>query len=397
MENHPQHCNFNIEFTITNPTIFSPLSYFQHSAQNRFSLLRILHATIAESSNTTQNNPFSTFHPSLWAQYDKILRFCERPFIFCHIRGREYCASPTAISRAHWDDPNATALETIVAQKSLTTQNENQQQQTPTSPFFLSLLQRWDLNWKPTTPLSVAHTNCPEAPVITMPELEIDENGNLKPPIGLEMTKDDPDHKTTTTTRFEWEDAVGNKVKKDVPVFGSGKVETFLKWRDNINGVINEQKLTTAEQKIAHYNQVLKNPARNHYNNGICEAREAEEARIANLNANLPEAHHAQPNYEHTHEAGYKAMRAIIFPEEAYTAQCTWLTQTVQKPMTLTMQEFIYCMEEINAYLGDFPVEEGQMATPLNDLELKELMFRAIPKKWHLKLKDKNVQRHKLT
>ena len=54
-------------------------------------------------------------------------------------------------------------------------------------------------------------------------------------------------------------------------------------------------------------------------------------------------------------------------------------------------------IEEINAYLKDFPVEEGQTATPLNDLELKELMFRAIPKKWHLKLKEKGVQRHKLT
>ena len=57
--------------------------------------------------------------------------------------------------------------------------------------------------------------------------------------------------------------------------------------------------------------------------------------------------------------------------------------------MQNTIWEFVYRIEKINAYLKDFPVEEGQMATPLNDLELKELMFRAIPKKWHLKLKEK--------
>ena len=86
-----------------------------------------------------------------------------------------------------------------------------------------------------------------------MPELEIDKNGNLKPPIGLEMDNDTPMEKTPTTC-FEWDDAVGNKVKKDVPVFGTGSVKTFLKWQDTIDGVIKEQKLTTAKQKIAHYN-----------------------------------------------------------------------------------------------------------------------------------------------
>ena len=86
------------------------------------------------------------------------------------------------------------------------------------------------------------------------------------------MTDATPKEKTPTT-RFEWDDAVGNKVKKDVPVF-AGSVETFLKWQDNIDGVIKEQKLTTADQKIAHYKRVLKNPTHNHYNNSLCKTKE---------------------------------------------------------------------------------------------------------------------------
>ena len=98
-----------------------------------------------------------------------------------------------------------------------------------------------------------------------------------------------------------------------------------------------------------------------------------------------------------THSTGYKVMHAIVLSEETYTAQCTWLRQTVHKPMQNTIREFVYCIEEVNAYQKKFPVEEGQMATPLNDLKLKELMFRAIPRKWHLKLTEKGFRRHKLT
>ena len=82
-----------------------------------------------------------------------------------------------------------------------------------------------------------------------MPKLEVDKNGNLKPPIDLEMANDTPTEKTPTTC-FEWDDAVGNKVKKDVPVFRTGIMKTFLKWQDTINSVIKEQKLSTA---IAEY------------------------------------------------------------------------------------------------------------------------------------------------
>ena len=34
------------------------------------------------------------------------------------------------------------------------------------------------------------------------------------------------------------------------------------------------------------------------------------------------------------------------------------------------------------------------MAVSLNDIELKELLWRAIPRKWQMRLTDKSVKRH---
>ena len=59
-----------------------------------------------------------------------------------------------------------------------------------------------------------------------MPHLEYNKNGHLIPPVGLTMVELSPDkHKSI---QFEWSNAIGNKIKKDVVVFKHDKVEELL-------------------------------------------------------------------------------------------------------------------------------------------------------------------------
>ena len=58
-----------------------------------------------------------------------------------------------------------------------------------------------------------------------MKTFEYDENGYIKPPIGFNLPNDQINKETM---RFEWNDAIGNKVKKNITVFNQGLVEKLL-------------------------------------------------------------------------------------------------------------------------------------------------------------------------
>ena len=94
---------------------------------------------------------------------------------------------------------------------------------------------------------------------------------------------------------------------------------------------------------------------------------------------------------------GLRAFTLIIFPDKAYSAQRTWMTLIVRKPLEMTIRSFMYRIEQINEYLPHFPGAPGQPAVKLNEMELIELLFRAIPRKWQLRLKDKGIKRHQIS
>ena len=85
-----------------------------------------------------------------------------------------------------------------------------------------------------------------------MPHLEYDDNGHLIPPVGLAMVELDP--YKNESTRFEWSDAIGNKIKKDVMVFKHGKVKELLRWKEAINNVMEEQKVKNPIDITAAFN-----------------------------------------------------------------------------------------------------------------------------------------------
>ena len=220
--------------------------------------------------------------------------------------------------------------------------------------------------------------------------IEYNQHGNAIPPIALKPDEDvnATDHEKTS---FEWKDSAGNRVKKDVVVFGKGSVELLIKWREAMEQLLNDQKVVDLQDRINAFNRVLKNPAKNIYNNGIHQHRMLADAKVA-------EARRADPtvaaDYTESHVMGMNALGQVTFPSEAYTIQRNWLQLHVRKPLEVTVRNFQFRIEEINTMLIQFPGDRGQRAVSLNEIELKELFWRAIPRKWQVRLTDKSVKRH---
>ena len=119
-------------------------------------------------------------------------------------------------------------------------------------------------------------------------------------------------------TSFEWKDSAGNRVKKDVIVFGKGSVELLIKWRETMEQLLKDQKVKEIQDWINAFNRVLRNPAKSIYNNGINQHRLLQDAKVA-------EARRADPSvtldYTQSHNMGMNALGQVIFPAEAYTIQ----------------------------------------------------------------------------
>ena len=86
-----------------------------------------------------------------------------------------------------------------------------------------------------------------------MKSVEYDSNRNAIPPIGLKPEDDvnNTDHDKTT---FKYKDAAGNRVKKNIIVFGKGSVELLIKWRKAMEQLLSEQKVTEIVDKISAFN-----------------------------------------------------------------------------------------------------------------------------------------------
>ena len=155
-----------------------------------------------------------------------------------------------------------------------------------------------------------------------------------------------------------------------------------------------EQKVKNPVDIIAAFNRVLGNPAKNHYNLGVTKGKRNKDKKVA---AAVAQGGTATPNYNNAHIKGLNALGKFVFPDEAYAAQRTWLQLTVCKLLDMTLCAFVARMETINGYLTAFPTLPGQPAAMLLEMELKELLWRAIPCKWQIRLQDKRIKQHAIT
>ena len=79
-----------------------------------------------------------------------------------------------------------------------------------------------------------------------------------------------------------------------------------------------------------------------------------------------------------------KCVKAVVsqsFPHKALAYQKKWMRNAMQKPVDMTMREFITRVREINNYLSDFPPFEGE-DQKLDEEELIEIAKNGSPVKW---------------
>ena len=86
-------------------------------------------------------------------------------------------------------------------------------------------------------------------------------------------------------------------------------------------------------------------------------------------------------DYTESYNMRINALGQVTFLAEAYTIQRNWLQLHVRKPLEMTVRNFQFWIEEINTMLVQFSGDRGQKAVRLNEIELKELFWRAIPRK----------------
>ena len=91
-------------------------------------------------------------------------------------------------------------------------------------------------------------------------------------------------------TTFEYKDAAGNRVKKNINVFKKGSVKLLIKWSKAMEQLLAKQKVTEIADRISAFNQVLSNPAKNLYNNVIQQFRLLQDARAVEARRTNPTA-----------------------------------------------------------------------------------------------------------
>eukprot|EP00978_Attheya_sp_CCMP212_P005550 scaffold12459_cov56-Attheya_sp.AAC.2 len=86
-----------------------------------------------------------------------------------------------------------------------------------------------------------------------------------------------------------------------------------------------------------------------------------------------------QPNTIVGFDATMYQWKLMILPEDIYEAQKNYI-ETVKKPFTMSMHDFVKRIRQMASYLPDFP--KPMTATALSETYLKSIIFRGMPNAW---------------
>ena len=151
-----------------------------------------------------------------------------------------------------------------------------------------------------------------------------------------------------------------------VLTFRSGTVEEFLLWKKDLSKVLIGQNVLSANGKFAMTRRLLDGDA------------------LAAFNAEaIMQGQETDTNYT-------KCMQMLathVFPKNALTIQRQWFHRYLHKEFGIKMREFVARVNEINAYLEDFPPAFNRQQI-IADSEMKDLLEFAIPTIWRVKMAE---------
>eukprot|EP00978_Attheya_sp_CCMP212_P001021 scaffold2113_cov63-Attheya_sp.AAC.3 len=96
--------------------------------------------------------------------------------------------------------------------------------------------------------------------------------------------------------------------------------------------------------------------------------------------------------------AGFKVMmyawKLMILPEDIYEVQKNYI-ETVKKPYTMTVRDFVKRLHQMASYLPEFP--RPMAATALSETDLKNIIFRGMPNAWQENFVQANMHISSIT
>ena len=195
--------------------------------------------------------------------------------------------------------------------------------------------------------------------------------GRINPPIPLERAEGRSLSKgeyLAYKLRNDPADDTSPTYELTVPYFSTGTCEEWLKFRANVDKILQGQHVTTGPAKFLVARRLLTGDALSVFNLALDE-----------LGAN---------ETNNSYELCMDALARHVFPKRASQLQKRYMRRFVRKPINMTTKQFAARLQELNAYLPKFPTAHaGQAAvSKLDDDEVVDIMEFGVPRSWQRKM-----------
>eukprot|EP00978_Attheya_sp_CCMP212_P037100 scaffold172822_cov60-Attheya_sp.AAC.3 len=162
------------------------------------------------------------------------------------------------------------------------------------------------------------------------------------------------------------------KKKKEVPLFYGGDAEAMIRTVREFDEVTDDLEFTEAHEKFTNFRKRLRDVARDDWDT----AKVGQDMTIAGFKATM------------------YAWKLMILPEDICEAQKNYI-ETVKKPYTMTVRDFVKRLRQMAFYLPEFP--RPMAATALSETDLKNIIFHGMPTAWQENFVHANMRISSIT
>ena len=150
-----------------------------------------------------------------------------------------------------------------------------------------------------------------------------------------------------------------------VPYFSTGTCEEWLIFRKNLKKVTTGLNLTTGSARYELARNLLTGDA------------------LSIFNTTAADSTLITSETKESCETCLDAVAYAVFPTRAELCQKRYMRRSLEKPIEMSMREFMSRLQEINEYFPKFPVDyNGDSVRKLSEAELVEIGEYAIPQDW---------------
>jgi hypothetical protein len=204
--------------------------------------------------------------------------------------------------------------------------------------------------------------------VVPTPLLEKKRAAAAEPPIPITRVKRETKVAANDLVKFELqvhpdnEDSTLKYTKTVHRLSADSTPEETLLWSRDLKSVIENQRTTTAEGKIATLSRIVRE-----------ELWPVAEAQFAASNAT-----EAAKNRGYT--AAVNALVTKIFPTKSLNKQKSYMNRHLRKPMEMKVRLYVERVQLLNTYLKEFPPFNNNQSLPED--AVVEIAYHGLPRTW---------------